>query len=241
MKIELNKKTNCINGIIFDLDGVLIDSLDIHDRALHEAFSAITKINLHKEELFKYRNYPTSYKLKKMQESFNMSDKDIELIKSLKQKYTLEAFRNEIKPVNEINEIMDWLKSLSDDYLFAPLVFISSNAKFETINLSLEKILSEQNFKYFTFDDENEADYHISSNEMCLPKPSPEGWINLITKYSLEPKEILIIEDSEINFESAINMGANALLLDNPKDLTLDLIKKFVDATHENYVFKGVR
>lgn len=241
MKIELNKKANCINGIIFDLDGVLIDSLDIHDKALREAFLIITKIKLHEKHLLIYRNYPTSYKLKRLQKSFNISNENIELIKSLKQKYTLEAFKNEIKPVNEINEIMDWLKSLSDDYLFAPLVFISSNAKLETINLSLEKILSEQNFLYFTFDDEHEADYHISSNEMCLPKPSSEGWINLITKYSLEPKEILIIEDSEVNFESAVNMGANALLLDNPKDLTLDLIKKFVDATHENYVFRGVK
>ena len=59
-----------IKLIIFDLDGVLIESRDMHYITLNLALQEVDKkyIISHDEHLTKYDGYPTSYKLKMLTE-----------------------------------------------------------------------------------------------------------------------------------------------------------------------------
>ena len=84
--------------IIFDLDGVLIDSKDIHHSALNKAIELFDKnyiISEHEQKNI-YEGLPTKTKLKILSERTGLNPDFHEIISKNKQKITIEMF-NQIK------------------------------------------------------------------------------------------------------------------------------------------------
>jgi len=69
--------------------------------------------------------------------------------------------------------------------------------------------------------------YSISNEEIINPKPSSEIYLRSFIKLGLEPKEVLIVEDSKIGREAAYNSGAHCFEIEYfKKDLTIDELSK---------------
>lgn len=193
-----------IKLIIFDLDGVLLDSKNIHFEAFKEAVKEIENIQVEKDYHDRYLcGNPTKVKLVKL----GISDiNKIHTINLLKQKLTLKYIQLLEKDA-ELKNILSLLAASNFKLACA------SNSIKETINTILIKLDIK---KYFSF--------IVGNDEVSIPKPSPEMYNKCMLRFGISPQETLAVEDSEIGLQTINNAGVCGLMVKNRQDLTLEKI-----------------
>lgn len=99
-----------IRGVLFDLDGVLVDAPQWHREAFDKALIAHKARPLTDEEHFKtYNGLSTKKKLEMLAKCRRVKKKDINGIHKLKQDLTLEVINNNCRPVDRIKEVVFYL------------------------------------------------------------------------------------------------------------------------------------
>lgn len=194
--------------IIFDLDGVLIDSRDLHYHSLNTALESINSkyVISRDEHLSTFDGLNTTRKLKLLTEVKQLPVELYDVIWNRKQQATLDLVRK-FKPDEKLIEIFSRLKSLG--YLIA----VASNSIRETVKLSLLKIGI---MEY--------VDYYCSNQDVINSKPFPEMYWKCMTVCKSLPKHTLIVEDSHIGRQGALDSGASLLAIENSKELTWEKI-----------------
>jgi len=197
-----------IKLIVFDLDGVLIDSKNLHYYSLNSALNSLDpKYVINREEhLSIFDGLNTRKKLEILSQTKNLPKNKHDYIWKKKQEATFQLIK-EFSINERIVNIFQELKK--QNYLIA----VASNSIRETVKLSLLKIGV---LEY--------TDFYISSEDVMYPKPYPEMYWACMKTFKTIPTETIIIEDSHIGRKAAINSGANLLAIKNPKDLTLEKI-----------------
>jgi HAD superfamily hydrolase (TIGR01509 family) len=198
-----------IKLIIFDLDGVLVSTKDIHFVSLNRALSNIDckyEISL-ADHYERYDGLPTIKKLKMLTEEKDLPVIYYEQINKDKQKYTFGLIREMIK---KDERLINVLKKLKDNGF---RIYVASNAIRETVKLLL----------YYTGLIEY-VDYYISNEDVKNSKPNAEIYLRCIIDAGVNPEETLIIEDSPRGIESAQNSKANLLIVENPESVTYEKI-----------------
>ncbi len=197
-----------IKVIIFDLDGVLVDTKLIHFEALN---SALKKYNFEEisidDHVKIFDGLPTIEKLKLLKKNKKIPKKFFSKIQKFKQKITSEILKRKIKKNNKIIKIM---KSLQNKYK----IVVATNAVNSTLNICLNKLGIE---KY--------VDFKLSNEDINEPKPNPEIYLRIFIKFGIYPSEALIIEDSHYGREAAISSGAKLLPIKRIEDLDLKKIR----------------
>jgi HAD superfamily hydrolase (TIGR01509 family) len=201
-----------IKLIIFDLDGVLVDSRELHYIALNKALSEIgDQYTINKEEhLCKYDALTTTQKLKKLSAEKNLPEKYHNRIWKLKQQKTLQ----EIDNYQRDYRIIDIFKKLkSQNYKIA----CATNSIRETSKLML---IRKGFFDYI--------DFLYSNEDVNNPKPNAEIYMRCMIKVGVNPDETVIIEDSHIGRKGAIRSGAHLCAVKDSNDLTFDKINSTI-------------
>lgn len=203
-----------IKLIVFDLDGVLVDSRDMHYEALNRALSDIapTYVISREEHLSTFDGLSTTKKLSLL------SDRGLdqclhEMIWKKKQTYTNEIIDNEYTVDERICSILKQLKS--DGYM----LYVASNS----IHSTVKTILLRKGFMQY-------IDYFASNQNVKLPKPNSEIYFHCMTHAGLSVHETLILEDSHIGRKAALGSGAYLLPIENSEDLTLEKIYNFMES-----------
>jgi len=205
-----------IKLIIFDLDGVLVDARPLHEKALNMALSKVDpKFVIEKEEhLSTYDGLPTREKLKTLSKLKGLSVELHNQVWRDKQSATLEI----IKTMTPDEKMISILSELRKNYT----VVVASNSIRETLKMMLvRKGLIEH------------IDYYYSNQDVIMPKPNSEMYLRCMLKANVNPKETLIVEDSHIGRQAAINSGAHLCAVRDPDDLTLEKIKSHLDGVNE--------
>lgn len=191
-----------IKSIYFDLDGVLVDSCEIHYLALNKALDHYN-MQIDKDIHFtKFDGLPTRIKLQKL----GIDPLLIPFICELKQKYTLEY----IQDYTPDESIIYILKNLKD---WGYKLSVASNC----IRKTLDSILEKKGFKPF-------IDFTICNQNVIHPKPSPQMYLQCLINDNISPHEALIIEDSFVGQQAALASGCHLLTTKNSQSLTLDKI-----------------
>ena len=99
-----------IKHIIFDLDGVLISSKDIHYESLNRALGKNFKIP-YDEHLAIFDGLPTRRKLEILTERKGLETKNHSRIAKEKQKHTVDILKETIKPSAKFINLFEDLKS----------------------------------------------------------------------------------------------------------------------------------
>jgi HAD superfamily hydrolase (TIGR01509 family) len=201
-----------IDTIIFDLDGVLIDSKNIHFNALNKA---IKKCNLsyqisHEDHLKKYDGLPTIRKLQILNDEGFINKKFNKKIQIYKDKFTLIELSRNIKFSKNIYEIF---KKLSKNYKLA----IATNAVSKTLDLCIKK------FKIKKF-----LKSKLSNKSVKNAKPHPEIYLRSILNLNSNPKNTLIVEDSHFGRSAAKDSGSNLMPVKSTKEVTYKNIINFI-------------
>jgi HAD superfamily hydrolase (TIGR01509 family) len=199
--------------IIFDLDGVLIESRELHYEALNAALLKVDPefVISRDEHLKTYDGLNTTRKLELLSENKFLDRKYFNQIWEEKQKATFKLIKE--FPVNEnLRKIFSHLKSQGFK------IAVASNSVRETVKISLLSI------GVMEF-----VDYYISNEDVGKPKPYPEMYWKCMIALNAIPKTTVIIEDSHIGRQGAIDSGGHLVPVRNTHDLTFDKIEEAID------------
>ena len=198
-----------IKLIVFDLDGVLIKTKELHYISLNKALSEIAPdfIISRKDHLTIYDGLPTKRKLA-MLEQKGLDPNLFEEINKRKQVYTLEYIRSSFKKNDNLYEAFSKLSS--EDYK----IYVASNAIRRTI-VSCLYILGIIEY----------VDNILSNEDVKNGKPNPEIYLRSMIHAGCSPDETLIFEDSSAGKLAALRSGAHLVPIDKPEDVVYDYIK----------------
>jgi HAD superfamily hydrolase (TIGR01509 family) len=207
-----------IKLIIFDLDGVLVETKNLHFEALNKALRLVGyKYEIAwQEHLSKYDGLKTDQKLKMLTEEKGLPTSHYQEIWDNKQKFTLEMLDN-LKVDTTLRGTI--LKLSRNGYKIA----CCSNSIRKTIITILDKL---DIIKYF--------DLFISNEDVLNSKPHPEMYWNAMSKFKVLPEETLIIEDSPYGLLAASRSGANVLRVKNPKEVKRSTIINTINKINKN-------
>jgi HAD superfamily hydrolase (TIGR01509 family) len=198
--------------IIFDLDGVLVDSRDMHFKALNLALGEVTPdfVISRQEHLSTFDGLSTTKKLKILQ-SRGLSSEFHTSIWQKKQDYTWKIINEEYTYDERIRSI---LRSLcSKGYK----IYVASNSVYKTV----KTVLMRKGFMEY-------IDFFISNEDCVNHKPSPEMYFKCMSRANVGCKETIIIEDSHLGRQAALSSGANLVEVENPSQVTLELIEEHI-------------
>lgn len=189
--------------VIFDLDGVLIDSRELHYDALNDALRKIGEefVITREEHLSKYDGLNTTRKLKMLTEQKGLPVSAYDQVWQDKQESTFKLVRGFCKEYL-LQTIFRQVKARG--YKIA----VASNAIRETVKLSLLSIGVM-----------DEVDYFVSNEDVTRAKPYPEMYWKCMTALNALPKNTIIVEDSHIGRQGALDSGAHLLPVENAKEV----------------------
>jgi len=208
-----------IKLIIFDLDGVLVETKDIHFESFNKALGKKYSIEW-SEHLSIYDGLKTNQKLEILTKQKGLS---IDLYKKIwedKQKYTLKALSS-LQPSFQLKECLDILTS--QGYKIA----CCSNSIRKTVLTVLSKL---DIIEYF--------DLILSNEDVINSKPHPEIYWKAISMMSCLPEETLIVEDSPYGLLAASRSKAHILRVVSPKEITYLNINKHLNKEKMNIIPK---
>lgn len=196
-----------IKLIIFDLDGVLVESKELHFVSLNKALSTVDSkyIISYEEHLGKYDGLSTRKKLQLLTLEKNLPQNLHDKIWDLKQSET-QKFIQDFDIDYNLIQLLSYLSKL---YKLA----CCTNSIKETAHTILEK---KGILKFFN------AVY--TNEDVKKSKPDAEMYMKCMLNFEVNPDETLIIEDSFIGRRGALRSGANLLPVNNPNDITLNKI-----------------
>jgi beta-phosphoglucomutase-like phosphatase (HAD superfamily)/dTDP-glucose pyrophosphorylase len=198
--------------VIFDLDGVLIDSRDMHYDALNCALENVdTKYIINRDEhLSLYDGLPTSRKLAMLTEKKGLHVDRHQQIWEDKQKATFEIFS---KLKNDF-ELMLYFRNLKDEGF---QIAVASNSIRNTVKLVLLKL------GVLEF-----VDYYVSNEDVVRNKPFPEMYWKCMTACNALPKDTVIFEDSHIGRQGALDSKAHLIPIENRQHMTEKKIEEAI-------------
>ena len=196
--------------VIFDLDGVLIDSRDMHYEALNRALAVVDEeyVITREEHLSVYDGLPTTRKLELLTEKKGLPVVEYDNIWQDKQTATLDIF-SELKPDYELMHYFQQLKEKG--YSIA----VASNSVRNTVKLVLLR-LGLLEFVH----------YHLSNEDVFRSKPFPEMYWRCMIACNALPKDTVIFEDSHIGRQGALDSGSHLIAIEDRPDLTQSKIDK---------------
>ena len=197
--------------VIFDLDGVLLDSRDLHFESLNEALRKVDEkyVITREEHLSKYDGLNTTKKLKMLTEDKGLPVQYYDQIWNDKQKATFELIPNAYFNKDAVLA-MGVLKNRGWK------IAVASNSIRETVKIALQSCAAMQF-----------VDYFVSNEDVFNTKPFPEMYWQCMTKLKALPKDTIIVEDSHIGREGAMNSGAHLYPVKDAYDLRYDTFMEF--------------
>jgi beta-phosphoglucomutase len=205
-----------VKAVLFDLDGVLVDSEDISTEASNRVLGeyGIVQTPQEKKLVFGRRtidNYRAAI------EARGLDVNPAELV-SKKNKLFAQMIKGRLKPLPGAEELIGSLKKAG------VWVAVVSSSPLERVNISLEEVGLLMEFDF------------IVSGDCCVEgKPHPEPFLLAAERFGAKPRECVVIEDAEAGIKAgkAAGMKVVAVRSPNTHGQELDLADAVVDSLRD--------
>ena len=184
---------NKFDWIFFDLDGTLVDSIDIMYN-IYRSFLKDFKIIGTKTE-FNNLNGPSLKEIViYLKKKYNFNSSVDELL--IKYQNMINNSYDDVQPFKDSTKLLDYLKE--KQYNLAIVSSTDSNI--------VQNVLKKNNWlDYFSL--------IVTGDEVKNSKPFPDIYNLCLSRTSLNIEKILVIEDSKNGYESATKAGLKCILL----------------------------
>lgn len=191
-----------IRGVLFDMDGVLIDAKDWHYEALNDVLDLFGMAINRDAHLATFDGLPTRYKLEMLSKSRGLPRSLHTFINTLKQERTAEIATARCRPVFQHRFALQQLKARGMK------MAVCSNSVRQSVELMmrLSDLLPQ-------------LDLVVSNEDVSKAKPDPEMYTAAMTRLDLKPEETLILEDNEHGIAAARASGAHVMIVGSPDDV----------------------
>ena len=194
--MKFPKKLQCV---IFDMDGVIINSEEIHKKAYYETFNSLG-VDV-SEELYKtMTGSSTINAFQKLVNHFNLNDIPEELVLQKRKRY-VNYFENDptLALVHGVKELIQFLHNQN-----LTLVLASSSAM-----VNINRVFSRFDLnQYFTA--------KISGADLTASKPHPEIFEKAAILGGVSKEQCIVIEDSDNGIKAANDAGIFVVGYENP-------------------------
>lgn len=200
--------------VLFDMDGVLIDATEWHYEALNESLEIFGFSISREEHLSRFNGMTTRNKLQILTAEKNLPEGLHEIISDVKQDRTLRIAARKCFPNASHLILLSTLKE--------------RNFKIGVVTNSI-RLTSEFMLEYAGLT--RYLDVLITNEDIESPKPAPDGYRLAMKKLGSLPEETVVIEDGEHGVKAALSAGARVVKVNNPSDVSLELIDRIFGET----------
>jgi|SRR3989344_2188058 len=187
-----------IKAVIFDMDGVIIDSESIQSKAFEEVLKEYDKRPIHnKYGIVQTVGIRAKENWERLKELYHIDEK-IEILITKRRKIYQKLIQSECKPMPGLLPALDFLKR----HKLKLAIASSSNKK--NINIVLSKL---DIVHYFSV--------VVSGEEIVNGKPNPDIFLETVKRLHAEPKECIVIEDAESGILAAKAAGMKVIAVPN--------------------------
>ena len=203
-----------ITTVLFDLDGVIADTEELHTRAFKQAVGEFGYC----EEFVDYipLNLTTEEKVDALANKFNKSKCILDLKKEIVERkraiYEDFLFNHTFTTENELSNVFSYLEQQKINYYV-----VTNSSRFSSYKL-LAKLGFYSLLKHRI----------ISADDCKKHKPNAEPYVRAILKFGLDINTTIAIEDSEEGFKSATSAGLECVKISNAKQCNLNFIKHVI-------------
>ena len=214
-----------IQTVIFDMDGVIVDTEPVHHYAYVQHFKQLN-IEVSPEMYASFTGNSTKNIYERLKETYNLAQ-DVQTLVETKRNLFNDAFDSK-EDLYLLDGVEDLIKDLYTNGM--QLVLASSSA-----NVTIERIFDRFNLhRYFT--------HKVSGEDFPKSKPHPAIFEHAAS-LSVAPKEnCIVIEDSTNGIQAAVSAGIFCVGYDSFHSKDQDLSKANVVIRHFNELnFEKVR
>ncbi len=179
-----------IQAVIFDMDGVIVDSIPLHFKAWKQCMKELG-VDLTFEEFNKRNGCPASETFAIWQKQFNL-DLNIKEVTERKRELSDEYLDAEIKL---FPGVIETLESLKDYYLG-----LATSAYPSTVDLVFNKFPISYIFNAVT-----------TAADVTHGKPDPEPYLKTAKKLNIKPENCVVVEDAVNGIKSAKSAGMKVI------------------------------
>lgn len=179
-----------LKAVLFDMDGVIVDTEPLHRKAYFKMFSDVN-INVDEVLYTSFTGQSTINICKRLVEHFNLANQPVELVQ-LKRKHFKYLFENDTD-LALIDGVLDLIK---DYYNNGLKLVVASSASMPNINRIFERFDLNQ---YFIG--------KFSGADLKQSKPHPEIFIKAAQHTGFSKSECVVIEDSTNGIKAAHDAG----------------------------------
>ncbi len=179
---------NTLRAVIFDMDGVLIDSEPLHERAQKIVFAA-NSLEVPDDVLGTFKGQTEEDVFEFIVREFGHDGLDpVDLVRQKHETYR--SLMPELRPVTGSADFVRFLQE--SDYRLA----LTTSATRHDQQYALKTLGLDQLFEVI-----------VTAEDVTRPKPHPEPYMTTVERMALEPGVCLVIEDSLNGVRSALEAG----------------------------------
>jgi beta-phosphoglucomutase len=198
-----------MKGIIFDMDGVLIDAMPFHAEAMKSAIKEETNYEIDKKIVYQLEGMPSDNLVKEIFKKYNINKElDQGLIEKISERKK-QLFK-EIEDTHLIEGVRDLIEVLNECKCLKAIV---TGAAKKEIELTIDKMIGLKNF-----------DVVVSGEDVDVGKPNSAPFVVALQKMNIKPSECLVVENAPLGVEAAHRAGIRCILTLNntPLDISSD-------------------
>lgn len=198
-----------MKGVIFDLDGVLVDSMPMHFEAWRRAFIEVAKIEVDERTIYLLEGMRGIELVRNIFELKRIGPFD-ESILTLVTKRKDEYFRKifSFKPFEGVKKLVTNLRCRK--------AVVSGSAKKD-----VERILA-------TGFGKEQFDVVITADEVTKGKPDPSSLLSAVEKLRLKTTDALVVENAPLGVEAANRAGIPCIVVLNNTPLDTTAFKSLI-------------
>ncbi|MFL6429993.1 MAG: HAD family hydrolase [Nitrososphaeraceae archaeon] len=206
-----------MRGIIFDLDGVLTDSMPAHYKAWEIAFKEVANMNVDERLIYLLEGMRGSELVKTIFQQKGFSNYSlVEKVNSQKN----EIFKT-ISNIDSYDETKELVASLG-----CSKAVVSGSAK-EDVETIIERSFGKELF-----------DRIITADDIEKGKPDPSSFLVALKKMNLKPSQTMVVENAPLGVQAANSAGIKCIVVLNNTPL---MISDFESLISQDGIFKETR
>jgi HAD superfamily hydrolase (TIGR01509 family) len=195
-----------MRGIIFDMDGVLIDAMPFHAEAMKIAIKEETNYEIDKKIVYQLEGMPSNNLVKEIFKKYNINKElDQELIDKISERKK-QIFK-EIEDTHLIEGVPDLIKMLNECKCLKAIV---TGAAKKEIELTIDKMIGLKNF-----------DVVVSGEDVEAGKPNSDPFVVALQKMNIKSSECIVVENAPLGVEAANKAGIRCILTLNNTPLKI--------------------
>ncbi|MFY0651015.1 MAG: HAD family phosphatase [Cyclobacteriaceae bacterium] len=176
-----------VKGLIFDLDGTLLDSMPMH----HDSYNYALEpwgVFYPLEEFYSRAGMPNKVTMSLIEKDYNIENFDLSTALQRRRDFV----DNNLDKIKIIEPVYDIMKEFHGKVPMA----IGTGSSRKTVNELMSL------FPVFEF-----SDVIVTATEVTNGKPHPETFLKCAEMIGVEPKDCVVYEDGIFGIESAIAAG----------------------------------